>query len=261
MSRYLEPYTIDGKRALITGASSGIGEACALMFAERGVNLVLVARRIRELERVRNMILENHAGITVEIMSVDLTNVAEIATLKDTVGAIDILINSAGLALGTPRADEIDLAEARQLLDTNAFAAIAMFRAFVPDMRERNSGHVVNIGSVAAFECYEGGSIYNASKHALLGFTNSARMDLANTNVRVTIINPGIVDTNFWSVRFKGDDVKAESALKGLEVMTPFDIADQVVYALTRPLRCQIADVHSYCNHQAHARYVIHREV
>lgn len=261
MSRYLTEYSISGKRALITGASSGIGEACALMLAEKGVHLILVSRRSVELERVRSQIILNHSGIHVDIFALDLTNIASIATLKDTVGAVDILINSAGLALGNPRADEIDLSEARQLLDTNAFAAMAMFRAFVPDMSERDSGHVVNIGSVAAFECYEGGSIYNASKHALLGFTNAARMDLVNTNVRVSIINPGIVDTNFWNVRFKGDDDKAKSALKGISTMTPFDIADQVVFTLTRPLRCQIADIHSYCNHQAHARYVIHREI
>ena len=229
------------------------------MLAELGCHLILAARRLPELERVKLEVTENYPNVNVQIVSIDLRDISAVALLPSQFGPVDFLINSAGLALGNPKADAIEMKDTLQLLETNALASMAMFRAFVPAMRERNSGHVVNIGSVAAFECYEGGSIYNASKHAILGFTNAARMDLADTDVRVTMINPGIVDTDFWAVRFNGDSEKAKNALKGLEVMSPFDIADQVIYALTRPLRCQVAEIRSYCNHQAHARYVIHR--
>jgi len=258
MSRYLEVYPIEGKTAFVTGASSGIGEACSFMLAERGVNLIIVARRLPELENLKTNLQKNHPQVSVTILQADVTDPEQVEKMSE-IGEVDFLINCAGLALGNPKADEIDLKETRQILDTNATAAISLFRIFVPAMRKRNSGHVVNIGSVAAFECYEGGSVYNASKHALLGFTNSARMDLADTDVRVTIINPGIVDTDFWKVRFHGDGEKARAALDGLEAMSPYDIADQVVYAITRPKRCQVSEIRSYCNHQAHAKYVFKR--
>ena len=261
MSKYIKTLDISGKHALITGASSGIGRACAFMLAERGARLTLVARREQMLLSVRSEILENHPDVSIDVIVLDVTDKEAGMALPDRAGRVDILINSAGLALGTSKADNFDLKDAERMFETNAIASISFFRAFVPMMRKVNSGHVVNIGSVAGFECYEGGSVYSASKHAILAFSNAARMDLVDTDVKVTVINPGIVDTEFWNVRFNGDAEKAAGALKGIEPLTSWDIAYQVMSSITRPQNSQIAEIRSYCNHQAHAKYVIYRKV
>jgi 3-hydroxy acid dehydrogenase/malonic semialdehyde reductase len=258
-SRYVQSECLAGRVALITGASSGIGEATAFMLAEQGCNLVLVARRSDRLEEVRRRILENHTDVRVDIQVMDITEVDRVAHLHHCTGEIDILVCNAGLALGTAAADSFDQEEMEQMFQVNVMSAMSLFRAFVPSMRARNKGHIVFVGSVAGFESYEGGSVYSATKHALCGFANAARMDLVSTDVRVTMVNPGIVRSEFWLVRFNGDKEAADKALKGLDPLTPWDVADQIVFALTRPTHSQIADIRSYANHQAHAKYVIHR--
>ena len=259
-SRYLSSSDICGKHALITGASAGIGKACAFLLAERGVDLTLVARRAELLDQVRSEILANHPEVQIACVSMDITDLKAVAELPDIVPPVDILINNAGLALGVAKADNFTELELSTMMQTNAIASMAMFRAFVPQMRLRDYGHVVTVGSVAAFECYEGGALYNASKHAILAFMNAARMDLADSRVKVSVVNPGIVDTDFWKVRFSGDEDKAKRALAGIEPLTPWDVADQVVWAVSRSHSCQIAEIRSYCTHQAHAKYVIHRK-
>jgi 3-hydroxy acid dehydrogenase/malonic semialdehyde reductase len=260
MTRYLKRSDLTDKHAVITGASSGIGRACAFMLAEKGVKLTLVARRANLLSEVKDEILANHPHACISLVPMDITDLSDVASLPDRLPPVDILVNNAGLALGVSKADTFSADELSRMMQTNAIAAMAMFRAFVPQMRARDSGHVVTVGSVAAFESYEGGALYNASKHAILGFINAARMDLVDTQVKVTLINPGIVDTEFWNVRFNGDEVKVKKALDGIEPLSAWDVADQIVWALTRHRNCQISEIRSYCTHQAHAKYVVHRK-
>jgi NADP-dependent 3-hydroxy acid dehydrogenase YdfG len=229
------------------------------MLAEQGANLILVARREDKLESVKDEVTANHPDVEVTCIPFDLTKTEEIVPFFETL-KVDILVSNAGLALGFSKADAVSMTDVHTLMATNLTASIAIFRALVPGMRTRNTGHVAFIGSVAGFESYEGGSIYNASKHGLLGFANAARMDLVDTKVRVSIINPGMVGTDFWTVRARGDEQLAQKSLQGIEPLSEFDIADQVMYCLTRRTTCAISEIRSYPNHQAHAKYVIFRE-
>merc|ERR1712039_971547 len=173
---------------------------------------------------------------------------------------IEILINNAGLALGVAATDENELGDIQTMLNTNVLGVMALTRVFAPGMKSRGAGHIVNISSVAAHDFYVGGSAYCATKSAVNAFTIASRHDLAGTPIRVTAISPGMVETDFSKVRFKGNDAKAAKVYEGILPMHAEDIADQVIYVTTRPRHVQIADIISYATNQGHAKYVVERK-
>lgn len=254
---------IRGKRVLITGASVGIGKACALLFAEQGCSLVLISRRLEKLQEVKSEIHAMFPECTdVRIESCDVSNRQEISKLIQRLAdvEIDILVNNAGLALGIETGDQVSLDDVETMFNTNVTGLIALINGLAPQMRKRNSGDIVNISSVAAFDHYNGGAIYCATKAAVDAFSNCLRMDLVDTDIRVICVNPGLVSgTEFSVVRFKGDVDKAKTPYHGVDCLTPLDIADQVVYAVTRPQNVQVAQIRSYCNQQGHAKFMLSR--
>ncbi len=261
--RLYKPLSIEGKTALITGASAGIGKACALLLAEQGARVILVARREQKLVAVKDEIILAIPHASVLIEQCDVSDLASVKSLGDRLAntPVDILVNNAGLALGTESGDKADMHDIVRMFETNVVGLIALITTFAGQMRIRNSGDIVNIGSVAGSDHYGGGAGYCASKAAVDAFSNSLRMDLVDTNIRVTSINPGLVGgTEFSLVRFRGDTNMAATPYQGIESLTAMDVADQVVYAVTRPLRVQIATIKSYCNQQGHAKYAIARK-
>mmetsp|Transcript_1571 Transcript_1571/g.2473 ORF Transcript_1571/g.2473 Transcript_1571/m.2473 type:complete len:266 (+) Transcript_1571:149-946(+) len=251
---------IKGHVALVTGASSGIGEACALRLAEAGVHLVLVARREDRLVALQRRL--RTYGVEVHVVAMDVADVDDVARLPHVLpsrfAAVDILVNNAGLALGTAGADSIDMKDARTMMDVNVLGLMAFCRAFLPGMKARGRGHVVNLGSIAGHEAYVGGSIYCASKHAVDAFTTSARHDLVGTPIRVTAVSPGAVQTEFSVVRFRGDKAAADAVYKGFRPLSGADVADNVMYALTRPTHVQVCDMVVLASQQSSAKG-IHR--
>lgn len=254
--------SIAGETVLITGASAGIGRSCALLFAEKGCSLILVARRLDKLQDVKREIVCLFPECSVKLEVCDISNISDVSDLvlrvKDM--KIEVLVNNAGLAIGTHAGDQGPIENTLAMFNTNCIGMIALIRGISPGMRQRDSGDIVNIGSVAGTDHYAGGAIYCATKAAVEAFSDCLRMDLVDTNIRITEINPGLVSgTEFSLVRFNGDKEKAQIPYQGIACLTPMDIADQVIYAVTRPKNVQVAQIKSYCNQQAHAKYVIHR--
>lgn len=253
----MREHDISGKVVLITGASSGIGEACANMFAERGCHLILLARRIDRLRAIQER-LDSAYKVRVFCQQLDMRDTSAVANVLDTLPAdlrdVDILVNNAGLALGTAAAHENDMQDVATMIETNVTGLIAMTRAIAPGMIARNAGHVINISSVAGSEAYGGGSVYCATKHAVAGFTGAMRHDFVGTQVRVTAISPGAVRTEFSNVRFGGDAARADAVYAGIEPLTADDVADNVLYAATRPPHVQIADIVMYATLQCSAK-------
>lgn len=188
----------------------------------------------------------------------DVRDTAGVAALPSALPAdfsqVDILVNNAGLALGVDPADALDMNDAITMIECNVTAVVAFTRIFGAAMRERNAGHIINISSIAGKEYYAGGSVYCATKHAVEALTGGARHDFIGTNVRVTGIAPGAVKTEFSVVRFKGDGEKADAVYHGIEPLTAADIADNVLYAATRPPHVQIADITTFATYQASAK-------
>ena len=249
------------KIALITGATSGIGEACARKFAEGGYNLILTARRAEKLAEIKAQL--EAKGTKVRTLVFDVRD-AEAA--KQAIGAleaewqtIDVLINNAGLALGLEKEYEGDPEDWNTMIDTNIKGLLTMTRLIVPAMIERNEGHVINIGSVAGDAAYAGGNVYCATKAAVKTITDGLRIDVAESAVRVTNVKPGLVETNFSNVRFHGDNARAENVYKGIVPLTGADIADVAFYAASAPKHVQIAEVLVLATHQGSGS-VIHRE-
>eukprot|EP01062_Namystynia_karyoxenos_P077798 TRINITY_DN7910_c0_g1_i1.p1 TRINITY_DN7910_c0_g1~~TRINITY_DN7910_c0_g1_i1.p1 ORF type:complete len:292 (+),score=90.42 TRINITY_DN7910_c0_g1_i1:70-876(+) len=253
-------HDIAGQRVLITGASAGIGEAIAWRFAEAGCVLVLSARREDRLRQLRARILAQFPGLQITCEALDVRDTDKVLALPSRVGAVDILVNNAGLALGTASVEANDVDQVRQMVDTNVVAPVVFVRAFAPAMLKAGRGHIVNISSVAGHEAYQGGSVYASTKFFVNAFTIAARHDLVGSPVRVTAISPGMVETEFSVVRFGGDAGKAAKVYEGIVPLRPADIADQVIYACTRPPHVQVADIISYATNQGHAKYVIARQ-
>lgn len=239
--------------ALITGASSGIGEACARKFAEGGYDLILTARRAEKLAELKAEL--EAEGTKVKTLTFDVRD-AEAAekavdSLEPEWRKIDVLINNAGLALGLDKEYEGDPDDWNTMIDTNIKGLLTMTRLIVPDMVERNEGHVINIGSVAGDAAYAKGNVYCATKAAVKSITDGLRIDLAETAVRVTNLKPGLVETNFSNVRFHGDNQRADNVYKGITPLTGADIADVAFYAASAPKHVQIAEVLILATHQA----------
>ena len=239
--------------ALITGASSGIGEACARKFAEGGYDLILTARRAEKLAELKAEL--EAEGTKVKTLTFDVRDAEAAETAVDSLEpewrGIDVLINNAGLALGLDKEYEGDPDDWNTMIDTNIKGLLTMTRLIVPGMVERNEGHVINIGSVAGDAAYAKGNVYCATKAAVKTITDGLRIDLAETAVRVTNLKPGLVETNFSNVRFHGDNQRADNVYKGITPLTGADIADVAFYAASAPKHVQIAEVLILATHQA----------
>lgn len=234
------------KIVLITGASSGIGAGCARKFASEGARLILNARNIERLEALAEEI-KNEYGAACYILPFDVCDrqaaAAALASLPDEWKSIDILINNAGLAIGVDKEHEGCLEEWDVMIDTNIKALLSMTRMVVPGMIERGRGHIINIGSIAGDAAYPGGSVYCATKAAVKALSDGLRIDLVDTPLRVTNVKPGLVETNFSVVRFRGDKDRADNIYKGIHALTGDDIAEVAYFAASAPEHMQIAEV------------------
>ena len=230
------------KTALITGASSGIGLACAEMMAADGYQLILTARRADRLNELAAELAAKH-GIGVKTLVFDVRNKQEVAAALKSLDAPDVLINNAGLALGLSHFYAGDTDHWDTMIDTNVKGLLYVSRVFAEKMIARGSGHIVNVGSIAGKEVYENGNVYCASKHAVDALTKSMRLELAAHGIKVTGIHPGAVETEFSIVRFGGDEARAKKVYEGFENLVAADIADAVVWAVSRPSHVNINDI------------------
>jgi len=234
------------KIVFITGATSGIGRECAVEFAKLGCNIIITARRANLLNDLADE-LKNNFNVKVYSMKMDVRNLDEVKwsinSLPDEWKNIDILVNNAGLALGLNKLYEDDPELWNEMIDTNVKGLLYTTREIVPGMVTRKSGHVINIGSIAGHEAYPKGGVYCGTKHAVAAITKSLRMDLIESGVRVSTIDPGMVETNFSVVRFLGDKEKAKNVYKGIDPLTAADIADAVIYCATRPKHVNINEI------------------
>ena len=234
------------KTVLITGASSGIGEGCARKFASQGARLILNARSTDKLNALALELKEKH-NAECYVMPFDVCDrkaAAEaLEALPDEWKVIDILINNAGLAVGVDKEHEGNLDEWDVVIDTNVKALLSMTRLVVPGMVERGRGHIINIGSIAGDAAYPGGSVYCATKAAVKALSDGLRIDLVDTPLRVTNIKPGLVETNFSVVRFRGDQDKADNVYKGIHALSGDDIAEVAYFAASAPEHMQVAEI------------------
>ncbi len=249
------------KIVLITGATSGIGEACARKFAQGGYDVIITGRRAQLLANLKKEL--EAEGVRVLALAFDVRNrnaaTAAINSLPLEWQQIDVLINNAGLALGLEPEYEGSFEDWETMIDTNIKGLLTMTRLVVPRMVKRDTGHVINIGSVAGDAAYAGGNVYCGTKAAVKTITDGLRIDLAHTSVRVTNVKPGLVETHFSNVRFHGNDARAEKVYEGVKPLTGTDIAEVVFYAASAPAHVQIAEVLVLATHQANGS-VLHRD-
>ena len=242
------------KTALITGATSGIGAACARKFAGAGYRVIITARRAEQLAVMAGD-LQREFGVEALPLCFDVRDRDAVKRALDSIPAawrdIDVLINNAGLALGLEPEYAGDFTDWETMIDTNVKGLLYMTRLVVPGMVDRLKGHIINIGSVAGDAAYAGGAVYCATKAAVKVLSDGLRIDLAHTPVRVTNLKPGLVETNFSNVRFHGDTDRASNVYKGIQPLTGADIADVALYAAQAPAHVQIAEVLILATHQA----------
>ncbi|MFC2275882.1 MAG: SDR family NAD(P)-dependent oxidoreductase [Prevotella nigrescens] len=249
---------MEKKIVMVTGATSGIGEACARKFASGGYNVIITGRSGEKLDALRRELESMGAEVLAMQFDVRERESARKAVdfLKGKWAKIDVLINNAGLALGLDKEYEGDFNDWDTMIDTNIKGLLNMTRFVVPGMVERNEGHVINIGSVAGDAAYANGNVYCATKAAVKALSDGLRIDVAESDVRVTNLKPGLVQTNFSNVRFHGDDARAESVYKGVKPLTGDDIADVAFYAASAPAHVQIAEVLILATHQANGSVI-----
>jgi NADP-dependent 3-hydroxy acid dehydrogenase YdfG len=249
------------KIVLITGATSGIGMACARKFAANGDKLILTGRNATRLSEISGELKAQ--GTDVYTLKFDVRNreaaVEAIEGLPEAWKNIDVLVNNAGLALGLEPEYEGSFDDWDGMIDTNIKGLLTMTRLIVPGMVARNSGHIINVGSVAGDAAYAGGNVYCATKAAVKALSDGLRIDVANTAIRVTNLKPGLVETNFSNVRFHGDSERAANVYKGIQPLTGDDIADVAVYASNAPAHVQIAEVLILATHQASGSVIVRK--
>ena len=241
------------KTALITGATSGIGLATARLLSQNNFALVLCGRNTKKLAELKQELSEI---VPVETLDFDVRNQElvkqKIGSLKEApFDTIDVLINNAGNAHGLDPIDKGSVEDWDAMMDINVKGLLYVSHAIIPQMRERKSGHVINIGSTAGKEVYPNGNVYCGSKHAVDAITTGMRLDLNPYGIRVGAVNPGLVETNFSEVRFKGDTQRAEKVYQGYQALQPQDVADVILFAVTRPPHVNIADLTVMCTAQA----------
>lgn len=241
------------KIVLITGATSGIGLACAKKFAENGDRLILTGRNEERLSEIRKEVKDE--GIDVLTLAFDVRNREEtkmqLSELPKEWQDIDVLVNNAGLALGLEPEQDGNMDDWDTMIDTNIKGLLTMTRLVVPGMVKRNRGHIINVGSIAGDAAYAGGNVYCATKAAVKAITDGLRIDVAHTAIRVTNLKPGLVETNFSNTRFHGDTERAAKVYEGIKPLTGDDIADVAVFAANAPEHVQIAEVTILATHQA----------
>jgi 3-hydroxy acid dehydrogenase/malonic semialdehyde reductase len=234
------------KTVFITGASAGIGKACAEVFAEAGSNLILTARRISMINEIAKTLEEKH-GIEAFTFKCDVRNREEVeeklGSLPEKWKKIDVLINNAGLASGLEKVHEGDYKDWDQMIDTNVKGLLYVSRVVVPWMVENGNGHIINNGSIAGVEVYPNGNVYCATKSAVKAISKGMAIDLNGTGIRVTNVDPGLVETEFALVRFHGDKERAANTYKGYTPLKAKDIADVCLFAATRPKHVMIQDI------------------
>ncbi|OFZ25864.1 MAG: NAD(P)-dependent oxidoreductase [Bdellovibrionales bacterium RIFOXYB1_FULL_37_110] len=234
---------MEKKLALITGATSGIGQATAKLFASRHINLILCGRRKERLE-----MLEKELGqsVDVDILAFDISQPHEVKSaflsIKEQVPHIDILINNAGNAHGLGPIDKGDMNDFEKMIDTNLKGLLYVSQEIIPSMVKKKSGHIINLGSIAGKEVYPKGNVYCATKSAVDALSKAMRIDLAEHQIKVSNINPGLVETEFSLVRFKGNQELAKKTYQGFTPLTPFDIADLIYFIISRPVHVNLAD-------------------
>ena len=249
------------KLVLITGATSGIGLSCARKFAENGDRLILTGRNEQRLAEIKKELTDQ--GTDVLTLAFDVRDREKatkyIAELPAEWQQIDVLVNNAGLALGLEPEYEGSLDDWETMIDTNIKGLLTMTRIIVPGMVKRNSGHIINVGSVAGDAAYAGGNVYCATKAAVKALSDGLRIDVADTAVRVTNLKPGLVETNFSNIRFRGDNDRAANVYKGIKPLSGDDIADVAVFAANAPEHVQIAEVLILATHQASGSVIVRK--
>jgi len=244
--------------ALITGATSGIGEACARKFVAAGYKIIITGRNREKLDELCREFGPDVYPLCFDVRDRNATAEA-VGSLPGDWAEIDVLVNNAGLALGLEPEYEGDYADWDGMVDTNIKGLLTMTRLVVPGMVARDRGHVINIGSVAGDAAYANGAVYCATKAAVKSITDGLRIDVAHTSVRVTLLKPGLVETNFSRVRFHGDDERAANVYKGIVPLTGADIADAALYAAKAPSHVQIAEVLILATHQANGSTIVRK--
>lgn len=242
--------------ALITGATSGIGLACAKRFLEAGYKVIATGRNVGKLNELKDAGGDDVYTLIFDVRDREIA-AASLKSLPLTWSAIDVLINNAGLALGLDPEYAGDYTDWDTMIDTNIKGLLTVTREIVPGMIERGKGHIINIGSVAGDAAYANGNVYCATKAAVKAITDGLRIDVAHTPLRVTLLKPGLVETNFSNVRFHGDDERADNVYKGITPLTGDDIADAALYAAQAPAHVQIAEMLILATHQANGSVIV----
>lgn len=249
------------KIALVTGASQGIGRSIALQLAKEGAHVILIARRMNLLEQLANHIHKTYSTQTY-ILELDVSKTENtIHTLKNLPSEwqnIDILVNNAGLAIGLDKMQDAKFSDWNTMIDTNIKGLLAVTHAILPFMLRNNKGHIVNIGSIAGREVYPGGAVYCATKHALSAISRGLKMDLLGTAIKCTNIEPGMVETEFSLVRFEGNQERAKKVYENMAALNPDDVAEAVLFAVTRPPHVNISELLLLPTDQA-SIHLVHR--
>jgi serine 3-dehydrogenase len=257
--------SVQNQVVLLTGASSGIGAACAKTFASAGAKLILAARRWERLQQLQDELIEKFDAKPQQIylLQLDVRDrsavESAISNLSPSWSDIDILINNAGLSRGLDKLYEGKIQDWEEMIDTNIKGLLYLTRAVVPGMVSRGRGHVVNLGSIAGHQTYPGGNVYCGTKAAVKAISEGLKQDLLGTPVRVTSVDPGMVETEFSEVRFHGDRERAEKVYKGVTPLTPDDVADVIFFCVTRPPHVNINEVILMPVDQASAT-LVHRQ-
>ena len=250
------------RKIFVTGATSGIGLECARAFAQDGDNVLIAGRRADRLAAIKED-FEQQYGIRMDTLVLDVSKRedvdAKVKAAIEAFGGIDVLVNNAGLAQGLDPFQDSSVDDAVTMINTNVLGLLYVTKAVLPFMMAQNSGHIVNMGSTAGIYAYPGGAVYCATKTAVKMLADGIRMDTIATDIKVTTIQPGIVETPFSEVRFHGDAERAKSVYAGIEAVQPEDVADVVLYVTNQPKRMQISDVTIMANQQA-AGFMVHKK-
>lgn len=250
------------KIALITGATSGIGKATAERLAENGFDIIITGRRKEKLQEIED-VLKKEYNADVLSLEFDVRNYAEVekylGSLPERWKRVDVLVNNAGLAVGLNSIQEGVVDDWERMIDTNVKGLLYVTRIISPGMVERRSGHIINIGSIASREVYANGGVYCATKHAVKALSQGMRLDMVDYGVKVTLVCPGAVETEFSLVRFKGDQTRADKVYDGFVPLTAEDVADAIYYAVSAPDHVDVQDVLLMAKAQASAT-VFHKE-
>lgn len=250
---------LKGKTAVITGATAGIGHKTAELLAAEGVHVIITGRRQSRLSEIKDD-LKSRFDVEVQTAAFDIQ---DSKACQDFVGSltkpVDILINNAGLAKGTDPVFEASFEDWDAMIDTNIKGLLYLSRLICPQMKDRDEGHIINVGSIAGHESYAGGVVYTATKHAVKAITESTKKDLHGTNVRVSMVSPGLVETEFSEVRFRGDKEKAANVYKGMTPLVAEDIAEIILFIASRPAHVNIMDTIVFPVAQSSAN-MVHRD-